>query len=301
MSRRLKMQSITPLSKYLIQSAELTEQENGIYSFPIPHITAGMQANIDLFGHPKWRRDYLKPDRYTEALKARWQKAIGSWDDKIVVDIGCGPGNLYATVGGSPSLLIGVDISQGTLEIAQEVGYLPLLADAHHLPFVDAFADLVVLNATLHHCDEMAKVLAEAARLVRPGGMLVTDNDPQVTAWKWKGLGLLLRKIRQHRAYWIVARKPYVATSRQRLATEIHNQKPGDGITTELYYQVLKPLDFTVTTYPHNHNLGAEVLQGELGRAPWTVRVPQRLSGIDPNSQGAAQSIMCIAERALKN
>jgi SAM-dependent methyltransferase len=70
-------------------------------------------------------------------------------------------------------------------------------------PFVDAFADLVVLNATLHHCDDMAKVLAEAARLVRPGGMLVTDNDPQVTAWNWKGLGLLLRKICQHQAYWI--------------------------------------------------------------------------------------------------
>ena len=99
------MQQITPLSKYLIESAEITEQDNGIYSCPIPHITAGMQANIDLFGHPKWRRDYLKPDRYTEALKARWQKAIGSWDDKIVVDIGCGPGNLYATSERDPSPL----------------------------------------------------------------------------------------------------------------------------------------------------------------------------------------------------
>ncbi len=28
------------------------------------------------------------------------------------VDIGCGPGNLYATLGGSPKLLIGVDISR---------------------------------------------------------------------------------------------------------------------------------------------------------------------------------------------
>ena len=32
------MKSITSLSKYLIETAEITEQENGIYSCPIPHI-----------------------------------------------------------------------------------------------------------------------------------------------------------------------------------------------------------------------------------------------------------------------
>lgn len=291
--------SATKISDYFIQAANITEREDGIYSCPIINPSIGMQANIDLFGHPKWGRDYLNLSHRSESFRARWQAATGNWDGKIVVDIGCGPGNVYATVRGTPRLLIGVDVSQGALEMAQEVGYVPLLADAHHLPFVDGFADLVIANATLHHCDDMTQVLKEAARLVRPGGMLVTDNDPQVSAWNLKGLGLVLRKIRHHRAYWLITRKPYVATSSQRLATEIHNRNPGDGVTTEFYYQVLEPLNFTVSTFPHNHELGAEVLDGEHGRSPLKVRIPQLLSGIDPNSKAAAQSIMCIARRTL--
>lgn len=38
----------------------------------------------------------------------------------------------------------------------------------------------------------MNKVLVEAARLVRPGGLLISDHDPQRSAWNWKGLGMLL-------------------------------------------------------------------------------------------------------------
>ena len=88
----------------------------------------------------------------------------------MVVDIGCGPGNVHASLKCSPQLLIGVDVSANALAMAERLGYTPLLADAHALPLVDQFADYVVLNATLHHCDDMTRVLAEAARLVRPGG-----------------------------------------------------------------------------------------------------------------------------------
>jgi ubiquinone/menaquinone biosynthesis C-methylase UbiE len=38
-------------------------------------------------------------------------------------------------------MLIGVDISRNSLKMAQEVGYAPILADAHDLPFIDGFAD----------------------------------------------------------------------------------------------------------------------------------------------------------------
>ena len=41
--------------------------------------------------------------------------------------------NLYATIGGTPQILIGV-ISQGALDRAMQLGYTPLLADAHDLP-----------------------------------------------------------------------------------------------------------------------------------------------------------------------
>ncbi|MDF5719993.1 MAG: hypothetical protein PUP91_05795 [Rhizonema sp. PD37] len=82
-----------------------------------------------------------------------------------------------------------------------------------------------------------------------------------------------------------------------RWKTEIHNQRPGDGITPELYYQVLEPLGFKVKLYPHNHDLGSEVLEGKYGQSPWRLRLTQRLSGINPVETSAAQSIMCIAKK----
>jgi len=261
--------------------------------------TYGIIANSYFFGHPEWGRSYFKESHRDETFKERWERATGIWDNKIVVDIGCGPGNVFATLGGNPRLLIGVDVSSGALEIAQEVGYAPLLADAHHLPLIDGLADLVIANATLHHCDRMAEVLAEAARLVRPGGLLVTDLDPQASAWQLKGLGLWLRQLKWQPLYRLVTGRLHTTSqARARLATEIHNTHPGDGVTPEMYHEVLEPLGFTVQLFPHNQFTGAGVLDGERGRAPARVRLCQRLSGINPDSVEAAQSVMCVARRS---
>jgi len=297
---KTNLSSISNLATYLAPDSDVEMGEGNIPSCKIPNPSPYMQANSYFFGHPKWGREYFETSHCCDIFKARWRAAIGSWDSKVVVDIGCGPGNLYASLGGTPRVLIGVDISLGALEMARQIGYTPLLADAHHLPFIDGFADIVVANATIHHCDNMAQVLAEAARIVRPGGLLVTDLDPQSTAWNFKGLGLLLHQIR-FQMYWLVGSKYYISRDERmaRFATETHRQKPGDGVTPELYYQTLEPLGFTFKLYPHNHDLGAEVLQGKYGRLPWKNRLGQRLSGINPDTPEAAQSVMCIASRVL--
>jgi ubiquinone/menaquinone biosynthesis C-methylase UbiE len=265
----------------------------------IPEPSPAIQVNNYYFGHPKWAKNYLKACHRYDAFKTRWQAAMGSWDDKIVVDIGCGPGNLYASIKGSPRVLIGVDVSRGALEMAQQIGYKPILADAHHLPFISDFADIVALNATLHHCEDMTKVLAEAARLVRPGGILIVDHDPQLTAWNYKGLGLFFYNIRLP-IYQLFLHKIHIPKEERTwmLATEIHH-KPGDGVTSELFYQTLEPLNFTVKLYPHNNTGGAEVLQGDYGQPPhWRYRVGQKLSGINPNTPEAQLSLMCVAKRS---
>lgn len=256
-----------------------------------------MEANRYYYDNPEWTKDYFEACHRDEAFKECWRAAMGSWDDKIVVDIGCGPGNLYASLGGSPKLLIGVDISRTSVEMARTIGYTPILADAHNLPLIDGCADIVALNATLHHCDNMTQVLGEAARLVRPGGLLITDHDPQHTAWNWKGLGMLLYKIRVP-IYRLISRGKFMSQAEHdaMLATETHH-KPGAGVTSELYYQTLEPLGFSVKVYPHNHTVGAEVLQGNYGRSQMKYRFSQWLSGINPNSPEAALSLMCVARR----
>ena len=187
MNRQLPVQ----LAQYFRPSDRRFTCTDGIVQYPIANPTAVLEANRYYFSHPVWAQEYFDACHRDETFKERWAAALGSWDGKVVVDIGCGPGNLYATLGGNPSLLIGVDISAAALQMAKQLGYTPLLADAHDLPLRSGFADVVVLNATLHHCDDMARVLAEAARLVKPNGLLVTDCDPQKSAWHFRGFGLV--------------------------------------------------------------------------------------------------------------
>jgi SAM-dependent methyltransferase len=286
---------ITP---YFAANATVKLDKAGIFTYEIPEMTVAMKANADFFGHPVWGPEYFENSHRNDIFRSRWQSATGSLDGKVVVDIGCGPGNFYATVGGSPKVLIGVDVSYGALKMAKEVGYTPLWADAQNLPLIDGFADLVVATATLHHCDDMAKVLSEAARLLRPGGLLVTDLDPQVTAMHFKGLAAFLRK---HRflIYRLINSPHYLTEEYRKLRVpcEAHNKVPGDGITPDLYYHILEPLGFELNLYPHNHDVGAEVFDGNFGKLPLRLRLLQRMSGINPDTLEAAQSIMCIAKR----
>ena len=263
--------------------------------------TPAIQANSFYFNNPQWARTYFEACHRDAAFKERWIAAAGAWDDKIVVDIGCGPGNLFANLGGTPKTLIGVDVAQGSLEMAQQLGYVPLLADAHDLPLISGFADIVAVNASLHHCDDMPKVLAEAARLVKPGGVLVIDHDPQLTAWNYKGLGMFFYNIRLTVLYRFFLKNLHVPDEERKsaLATEVHHQ-PGHGVTPDLFLQTLEPMGFKVKLYPHNNAIGAAACAGNYGNPPhWRYRIGQLLSGINPYSSEAALSLMCVATRSL--
>ncbi|MBD1918207.1 class I SAM-dependent methyltransferase [Phormidium sp. FACHB-322] len=265
--------------------------------------TPSIQANSSYFSNPKWAKTYFDACHRDALFKERWQAAAGSWTDKIVVDVGCGPGNLLASLGGTPKLLIGIDVALGSLAMAQAIGYTPLLADAHDIPLVSGFADLVVVNAALHHCDDMPKVLSEAARLVRPGGLLVVDHDPQLTGWYYRGLGLLLYKLRLGFIYRFFLKDLYVPDEERlsALATEVHH-RPGHGVTRDLFLDTLPLLGFEVKLYPHNNAIGAEALQGKWGKPPhWRYRIGQLLSGINCWSADAALTLMCVATRNPAN
>ncbi|WP_373530711.1 class I SAM-dependent methyltransferase [Nostoc sp.] len=288
------------LNEYFPLENNIDRWDKGILVCKILNLTPAIQANSHYFGHPEWAKNYFTACHRDEKFIALWQAAIGSWHGKIVVDIGCGPGNVYASLKescGEPKLLIGVDVSYGALKMSQQLGYTPVLADAQNLPFISGFADIVMANACLHHCDDMAKTLGEAARLVRPGGFLITDHDPQRTAYQLRGLGGLLWNARLS-IYRKIQRGGHSTHEEQfwGLRSEIHH-KPGDGVTPELYHQILEPLGFTVKLYPHNHTVGAEVLQGNYGRSSWKCRLAQILSGINPELPEAALSLMCIATR----
>lgn len=259
----------------------------------------GLEANAYYFNNSEWAEEYLTYCHRDNNFISRWEKVLGDYSDKIVVDLGCGPGNVFANFAEKPKLLIGVDVAVKSLEFAKKYGYLPVLADASNLPFISGFADIVISNASLHHCDDMAAVLLEAARILKPGGTIITDHDPQKSAWNYKGLALLLWKSRTF-FYRYTGHGFHKEKGQQywALKTETHH-KPGHGISKEFFEKILTPLGFDVKIYPHNQTVDSKVFEGNIGKAPFKYRLGSFLSGRNPNSHSSALSLMCVAKKNM--
>ncbi|MGW3042120.1 class I SAM-dependent methyltransferase [Kitasatospora sp. NPDC001159] len=95
-----------------------------------------------------------------------------------VLDIACGTGIVTARLRRPGRTVLGVDRSPGMLRLAEQ--RLPgavLRADATRLPLRTGSVDAVVLVWLLHLLPDAAPVLAEARRVLRPGGVLITTVD----------------------------------------------------------------------------------------------------------------------------
>jgi len=260
--------------------------------------SAGIAAHRRYYENDVWTKGYFDYVHRCAAFRERWTAALGDVADKTVIEIGCGPGNVFSALGLRPETLIGVDVAPGALAYARAVGYEVLTADAHDLPFASAVADIVVINATIHHCDDMAGVIAEAARLVAPGGLLVSDHDPQLSAWRFRGVGLFLWYARLPIYRWLkIGYHSTIEEQNAVLESELHHG-PGEGVTKELFENTLRPLGFDVEVYPHNHRLGREVFERRVGPSELKYQIAQALSGVNPFSEAAALSLMCIARRS---
>jgi ArsR family transcriptional regulator len=119
-----------------------------------------------------------------------------------VLDIGTGTGRLLELLAPRVSAGLGVDASRAMLALARARLARPglthcavRLADMYRLPLPDGGFDLVLLHMVLHHAEDPAAALAEAARVLRPGGRLVVvdlaphDNAEalQRLAHRWPG------------------------------------------------------------------------------------------------------------------
>ena len=97
-------------------------------------------------------------------------------DGAVLVDLGCGGGLLAPYVAGKGYRHVGVDVTRSALVQAAEHGVTPVQADACRLPLADRCADVVSAGELLEHVVDVRAAIAEACRVLRPGGIFVADT-----------------------------------------------------------------------------------------------------------------------------
>jgi len=125
-------------------------------------------------------RYVAQQDERASALAERVRAFVGAAGDEHALDVGCGAGALALALAPLVGDVVGVDRVRELLALAREraPGNVTFVeADATHLPYEAGEFDLTGTLRTLHHVPRPELVVAELARVTRPGGrVLVVDQ-----------------------------------------------------------------------------------------------------------------------------
>ncbi len=103
-----------------------------------------------------------------------------------LLDIGCGAGFVIDLLRDTFDEIHGIDATRAMLDrVDTSSGNVTLHEGvAEELPFEDGTFDLVTAYSVLHHLADHRPVLAEARRVLRPGGVLYVDLEPNRAFWR---------------------------------------------------------------------------------------------------------------------
>jgi ArsR family transcriptional regulator len=138
------------------------------------------------------------------AVEAALLALIPEHDAGRLLDIGTGTGRVLELLAPRISQGVGVDASKAMLALARSrlaragIGHCSVrLADMYRLPLAEASFDIAVMQMVLHYAEDPPGVLAEVARVLRPGGRLIVidlaehsrENLVTKLAHRWPGFG----------------------------------------------------------------------------------------------------------------
>ncbi len=111
------------------------------------------------------------------------ERQFGKTGELAVLDVGCGVGLTDDALQGRFATIHGVDVSEGAVAEAAAMNPWATYAsyDGRTLPFEDDRFDLAFAICVVHHVEPTERVafIAEMARVVRPGGLVVAiEHNP---------------------------------------------------------------------------------------------------------------------------
>lgn len=124
---------------------------------------------------------------YEDPSRQQWYRRLVqlpffSFDGKFL-DVGCGMGGVFAALPDHPQQeRFGIDFSDVALEVVRSRSKGTFLkGDVRTMPFNDRFFDRVLCTETLEHVDGPEQVIAEIARVLKPGGkVLITVPEKRL-------------------------------------------------------------------------------------------------------------------------
>jgi 2-polyprenyl-6-hydroxyphenyl methylase/3-demethylubiquinone-9 3-methyltransferase len=122
-----------------------------------------------------------------------------------VLDLGCGKGRFARRLADAGAQVVGLDLSSAML--AEAWGLKCIRGSARRLPIASGAFDAVAAVELFEHLPDLDGVLAEARRVLRPGGVLaIVDKNAAAlnTQRPWLP-ALLLKAIDERRGRWMYA------------------------------------------------------------------------------------------------
>lgn len=161
------------------------------------------------------------------------------------LDLGTGTGRILELLAGRAEFAQGVDLSREMLAVARAnlekagLNHCQVRqADITQLPFAADSFDLVTIHQVLHFLDDPAGAIAAAARMLKPGGMLlIVDFAPHQEE--------ALRRDHQHRRLGFADREAEAWCRAAGLAPRAVRHVAGDPLTVTLWAAV-KPVQETL-------------------------------------------------------